>query len=107
MATIKRLHVGDVGVRIKFQVKDSNDAVVDLSIATTKQVKFKKPDGTYVTKSLSNVSDGTDGLVQYITEAGVIDLDGKWKAQCYFVLSSGFIGHTTKAEFSVDESYPA
>ena len=71
------LRKGDIGTTLRWTV--SEDSVpVDVSLATVKQLKLLKPDGTHVTRSLVNSTkstdkqDGTDGRVEprNITAAG-------------------------------------
>lgn len=78
------IHKYDIGTVFRFTVK-YNGSADDISDATTRQVTFQKPSGTKVTKTLSLVNDGTDGLVQYTTVADDLDEIGTWKAQCYIV----------------------
>lgn len=95
-----KVFVGDIGTVIEMTVTNQDDAVVDLSTATTKQIILKKPDGTKLTKTASFVTDGTDGKLSYTTASGDIDQSGPWQLQAYVVLSGGS-WHTTKAEMEV------
>lgn len=80
------LRVGAVGIVITFTVK-LNGTAQDISSGTT-TLTFTKPDGTTVTKSGTFVTDGTDGQVQYTTEAGFLDQSGIWRVVSYSDLSS-------------------
>lgn len=94
------IHVGDTGVSFQFTVKDQDSVAVDVSGATTKQLKFKKPGGTTVTQTASFVTDGTDGKIEYISDDGDLDEAGDWEIQVYVVLASGK-KHTQRQHFKV------
>ena len=82
------IRMEDIGTKFKITVKDGS-SVVDISGATTKQLIFKKPGGTKLTKTAVFFTDGTDGIITYDTLSGDLDEDGMWKVQGYVVLSSG------------------
>lgn len=88
MAT-SEIHVGDVGTAIRATIKDEDDVVVDVSAATTKQLIFEKSDCTEVTKTATFYTDGTDGIIQYVTESGFLTVAGVWRVQAYIVLPGG------------------
>lgn len=96
------IHVGDVLTAFKATVKDQNGAIVDISTATTKQLIFKKTDGTIVAKAAAFVTDGVDGQMQYISAANDLDQSGTWHVQGYVVLASGGAWHTDVHTFVVD-----
>ena len=87
------IHKGDIGTQFTVTVQDGT-TVVDISTASTKQLIFKKPGGTILTKSTSFVTDGTDGKMQYVSVDGDLSDDGVWKMQ-----GKGIIGGNT---FSTD-----
>ena len=72
------IHKGDIGTQFTVTVQDGT-TVVDISTASTKQLIFKKPGGTILTKSTSFVTDGTDGKMQYVSVDGDLSDDGVWK----------------------------
>ena len=74
------IHKGDIGTQFTVTVQDGTTAV-DISSASSKQLIFKKPGGTILTKTTSFVSDGTDGKMQYTTVDGDLSDDGVWKMQ--------------------------
>jgi hypothetical protein len=74
------IHKGDIGTQFTVTVQDGT-TVVDISTASTKQLIFKKPGGTILTKSTSFVTDGTDGKMQYVSVDGDLSDDGVWKMQ--------------------------
>ncbi len=79
------IHVGDIGTIIRATIKDENNAIVDISDATSKSMTFKKPSGTNVVQNPSLFTDGTDGKMQYITQTGDIDEKGLWQLQARVV----------------------
>lgn len=80
------LHVGNVGSVIQVTVRNE-DAVYDISTATTKKFIFIKPTGVSVIKDAAFVNTGTDGLLKYTTLAGDLDVDGTWRIQVYIEIS--------------------
>ena len=74
------IHKGDIGTQFTVTVQDGT-TVVDISTASTKQLIFKKPGGTILTKSTSFVTEGTDGKMQYVSVDGDLSDDGVWKMQ--------------------------
>lgn len=93
-------HVGDIGTPFIATVRDQAGAIVDISTATTKQLVFKKPDGTVVPKAASFVATGADGQMQYVTLANDLDAAGSWQVQGYVVLAGG-TWHTDVHRFIV------
>lgn len=75
------VHINDIGTALRLNVLDCNDAALDISDATSIDIVLKKPSGTSVTKTGSFVTDGSDGVIQYVVESGVIDENGSWKIQ--------------------------
>lgn len=83
----ENIHQNDIGTVFKLTIKDSNGNVVDISSASVKQVVFKKPDLTTVTKNCNFLTDGTDGIVTYTVASGDLDVAGIWMLQTYVVIS--------------------
>lgn len=83
-------HIGDIGTRFELIVTDEDDAIVDISSATTKEMIFKPPCGVPKTQTAAFVTDGTDGKIEYVTTAAS-DLDeaGTWYRSAHVVLTSG------------------
>jgi len=83
------IHLGDVGTVFVGTVTDDTGHVVDISGATTKQLTFKKPNGSKATKAATFMTNGTDGKMQYTAVDGDVDQVGGWKLQGKVVLPSG------------------
>ena len=86
------IYVGSYGwiMRPHFIDEDEND--IDVSTASTLEVKIEKPDGTDTAKDLGASAYGegdlTDGYADYTVESGLIDMAGDWKVQGYAVTPS-------------------
>lgn len=84
------IHVADIGTTLEFLIKDQDKKVKDISTATTKEVIFRSSNLTTVsTVTATFVTDGTDGLIKYITLIGTFNRPGKWKAQGRVVTPAG------------------
>ncbi len=75
------IHVDDIGTIFTVTIVDQDDAVVDISLYSPKQLIFTKPDGTRVEQTASFTTDGTDGKIQYTSESGDLDQPGLWQLQ--------------------------
>lgn len=80
---------GDIGTIFRGTLRDQDAAIVDLTGATTQEFIFQKSDLSYVTKTTSFLTDGSDGIIQYITLVDDLDLFGAWKIQGHVVLPAG------------------
>lgn len=86
-------HVGDFGTVFEAVIKEveiSSDGDCtplcdappkDISTAISLEMRFEDPDGTVISRPASFVTDGTDGLIQYQLEAGVLSKEGPWARQ--------------------------
>jgi len=91
------IFMNDEGLPIQFWVHTcdtsvcpSVEAVLDIQDATLMEVNFLKPDGTYsATLAGSFFTDGSDGIVEYITLADTLDQSGTWKGQLEVTRPSG------------------
>lgn len=81
------IHKGSIGVAFRATILDQNDAVVDISAATVKEMIFKKPNGEVVTQDALFVTDGTDGRMQYVSASGDLDVVGLWRHQAHIIQS--------------------
>ena len=93
------IHVNDVGTLFKATIQDCPDSL-DISSASTKQLKFKKPSGELLTKAGTFFTDGTDGILTYTSVSGDIDECGRWELQAFLVLGSSSY-HSDVAKFRV------
>ena len=82
------VHVGDIGTAFEMVLKEC-DVVVDISTATVKEIIFRKPDKSIVTKTAEFKTGGIDGIIQYITILDDLDLKGTWSIQARVTLPTG------------------
>lgn len=97
------IHTNDIGTAIRLNIVDCNDSALDVSDATAKYIKFKKPSGSVVTKAATFYTDGSDGIIQYVVESGVIDENGSWKVQG-LVTVNDYEWHTSMKTFKVSRN---
>ena len=71
----------DTGSIFRVKVKKQDNAIWDLSAATTIQIKFEKPGGSTLIKTAVLTTDGTDGKMQYVSVSGDLDEVGEWEIQ--------------------------
>ena len=69
---MERIRQGDLGVTLQLTVNEDGSAL-DISAATTKQLKLRQPDGTVVTYTADFVTDGTDGALEATSATGSSD----------------------------------
>lgn len=93
------VHVGDFGTEIGVTVKEKG-VIVDLSAASAKTFKFRKPGGGLVEKAAQFKTDGTDGRLIYVVESGFLDSPGDWSGRVYLELGS-WGGHSSRFTFDV------
>jgi len=104
MSTPVYPHIGDIGTVFRVTIKNSDGAIIDCSSATVIRFSFLKPTGISVSKVGSFYTDGSDGIVQWITsEATDLDIKGLWLMQVYIELDDGS-WYTTKDKFNVNSN---
>lgn len=84
----EEIHVNDIGNTFTVTLKDGVGEV-NISTATTKSIIFGKPDGTTLTKTAVFATDGEDGVIQYSSILGDLDIPGIWSIQAHVVLPTG------------------
>lgn len=94
------IHKDDIGVKLRVTIVDDDDAAIDISAATTKQIVLKKPNGDILTKTASFEADGSDGIIYYTTISGDLDAIGTWKIQGIVIISS-YTYHSSIESFKV------
>jgi hypothetical protein len=94
------IHVGDIGLTFRVTIKDQDSNVVNLSETLTKQIILNKPNGEILTKNATFYTDGTDGIIEYVTVEGDLDTQGIWKIQGYVVFETSEF-RTNKESFWV------
>lgn len=77
----RNIHVDDYGWVGKLRIVQDGEPV-DISTYTTRQFIFTKPDGTEVTKTATFDTDGTNGVLRYVVETGVMNVvSAKWSVR--------------------------
>lgn len=115
MACVDELYIEDTGTSIEFLMKECDDSdpdnpvevVVDISSVTAMDITFVRPDDTTFVKSMPDVSlmtDGTDGLLNYLTIVTDLDMEGNWKAQAKITMPTGS-WYSGVISFKVKEHY--
>lgn len=94
----------DVGTQIKVHVLDEDGNEINLSTATVKNIVFYLPDKTTVEKPAEFITDGSDGWLKYVTEAGFLSMIGRWKGQVQVVMPA-WDGSTSVFEFYVSDRF--
>lgn len=87
--------VGALGKKIVLNVG------VDISAATTRQIKYEKPDGT--TGYWTAVEESTTSISYTTTAATDLDDKGNWKLQAYIVTPT-WTDHGNIARMTVKET---
>ncbi len=62
---------------------------VDISTSTIRTIRFFRPDSGKIEKSVVLTTDGTDGKLEYVVEAGFLVELGTWKLQGYVEMPAG------------------
>lgn len=112
MACVDELHIDDEGTSIQLEVvecmPDGTEETVDITNASTLVVRFQKSDKakTTIDKTATIYSggtngNGTDGLVEYITEADLVDVTGTWKAQAIVTFQASGRFHSSIVDIKV------
>lgn len=83
------IRIGDTGTVFRLTIVDDVEDIVNISSATTKTIRFSKPDGVSVDKAAAFSTDGVDGIIQYVSVQDDLDVDGKWRIQAYIVTPVG------------------
>lgn len=98
----EEIHKGDIDTKFLVTVQD-NEAAIDISSASTKEIVFKKPDGTIDTHAATFENTGTDGQIYYKTVSGDLDAEGTWTLQAKIIMGDG-TWHSSVKTFSVYET---
>ena len=93
----------DFGTVFRATIKDQDDVVVNVSGNIQSLLKFKNPEGTLYSKTASLYTDGTDGIIEYTAESGLLSVAGKWQLQGYVLFSNGQY-HTSTVDFFVQKN---
>lgn len=87
-----QIHEDEIGTRFLITVKDcQSGSGIDVTTALYKQLNFRKPSDTIITRSASTFTDGSaqSGVIYYDTVAGDFDEPGLYKLQGKISFPSG------------------
>lgn len=103
MACVDTLQLNDVGTSLEFSITEcisGTETIVDITTVTSIDIRFDRNSDEYPDSSpILDVTgviftggtngNGTDGIVQYITQSGDVSLLGKWKVQVKLTFPTG------------------
>jgi hypothetical protein len=93
------IFTGVVGHEFRILITENNVAK-DISAATTKTIKIKRPDGTVLTVSADFLTTGADGYIRYLSLITDLNTSGTYYIQAYLELPT-WQGHSEIKEFEV------
>ena len=93
--------IGDVGRVINATIRNPDNTPLDISTATTKDFRVRKPDGTADTWATSFIDTGTDGRITYVTVLNDIDQTGEWLLEAHIVSATQDLTTVTQEIFRV------
>lgn len=93
------------GFAFEGQILDSAGAPVDISLANNLELRLLLPTGAAVHKAATFTTDGTDGKVRYVVQAGDLDLAGSWQRQ-FLVSGPAFSFPFEVVAFEVQHNLP-
>lgn len=94
----------DIGVEILVTLKDEDGAAFDVSDAEAVLFRFRKPDGTEISRAGSLKTTGTDGKVRYVTASGDLDQLGSWRYQVRTEWEDGAVLTSEMSKFKVTDA---
>jgi hypothetical protein len=84
------IQAGDVGTVFRLAVKDPDTELpIPIDAATTKEFIFRPPYGQEFTRQAAFNTDGSDGVLKYVGQAGDFTVPGKWRYQAHVVTPDG------------------
>lgn len=86
--SLSEIHVDDIGTVFRCTMYDDS-TLVDLSDSTSLLLTLKDPNGNLYTKTAELYTDGSDGILQYTSVSGDINVVGKWSIQAKIITSNG------------------
>lgn len=116
MACTGVIRLGDEKTSLEFLVEDCKPdgtrEIVDITDATTLTVRFKRENGDEIEKTGvvytgGTNGNGTDGIVQYVTESGFITAAdiGDLKGIAIVSFADGGIFHSSPGKFKVKDNF--
>ena len=102
------IHVGDWGTKITATITGEDGSIININLATTKELIFKRSDGTIFTKNgvFEAGADGSDGKFHYMTVDGDIDMGGDWSVQPH-VIGPDYEYYADPVDVTIDDNLEA
>ncbi len=112
MACVDQLFTGDSGTSLKFKMAECAGNVqiaMDLTDVVDIVIRFIKPNGLTMDVPGTVYLGGpngtpSDGIVEYITQAGDIDTAGDWKSQVKLTFPTGVFSSSINESLVVAEN---
>jgi hypothetical protein len=103
---VQKFQQDAIGAIIRTTIREINDAgvlaVVNLASVTQKNFVFRKPSGIVVTKTAAFLTDGADGVLQFVSDTGLFNEAGIYKLQAALIFpGGGYNGPTEIGSFWV------
>lgn len=95
------LFVGDFGLALRITVADAAGDSIDISSSTAREFEIEDPQRNTTTVVAVFITDGTDGRLQYVLQAGDLDEKGEWKVRAKITEGATKMFRTEKYEFPV------
>lgn len=83
-----QMHQDDFGAKILMTITD-NGSVVDISSAINQEIRMVKPNDDTIDRPAVFETDGTDGKMYYIIQAGDFNQAGYYRVQGKVTLPTG------------------
>lgn len=80
----------DIGTSFRLTIRNQvTNAIINLSTMSSATFTFEKPDNSTIERTADLYTDGTDGILEYITIAGDLDQAGRWRVQPTYSMGGG------------------
>jgi hypothetical protein len=97
------IYQNDSGIVLTVQLIGADNLPINISLANQVYILFTRPNDTTFQVDGSFATDGKDGIVQYITQTGDLNIVGTWRMQVE-VLLPGDVYHSDINMFKVLEN---
>jgi len=100
----EKIHKGDVGTVIEILINQAGTTTAeDVSDATTRKVYVQLKDDQVIAHDADFVTNGSDGLIKFVSTAETFAVAGDAKLQAYLETDAGNKHRTTEYEFVVHD----
>ncbi len=82
------IQVGDAGTVFRLAIKDPDSGLpVPIQSATVREIIFRPPYDQEFTRPAAFNTDGSDGVLKYVSTAQDFTVPGEWRYQAHVVLT--------------------